>query len=500
MESRNKVKRAARDGLLCLFIIVCATCICFLFENIGFLDTSAVMLYMIAVLFVAIATDGFVYGIVTALIAMVCFNFFFVPPQYSFNVANTTYIIELIMMLLAAIITSMTTSRSKMNERAAKAREIETTTLLRLMNQISGARDMEDIAAIVVESTCSILNCDVAFAITEDDGSLCDHFLSKAVNGVAQWKELWDRDVPDRLLKDTERHEYVDGIKYRDYPIYGEDGLLGVLRLSLNDIENFSNTQMRMFVSMKETAGLAMGHLRARRHQLRDNVLMEKERYRATLLRSISHDLRTPLAGIMGTAGVLNDMIAEDDEKAKLVQDISQDAQWLYELVENVLSLTRLRDKETLNKEPEACEEVIEAATRRIRGRSGSRRLGIVIPQECLMVPMNVRLIEQVLVNLLDNAVKHTPDNGEIGILLEQRGGEAVFTVLDNGNGILNEDLPHVFELFYTKHGVNTDKRKGMGIGLAICEAIVKAHGGSISAMNRDGGGGAKFQFTLPLQ
>ena len=252
---------------------------------------------------------------------------------------------------------------------------------------------------------------------------------------------------------------------------------------------------------MLESTALAMDRLRVMKERIRTREEANQERYRGNLLRAISHDLRTPLAGIMGTSEVIMDMTEKDDARFSLAEGIYKDADWLHSLVENILSLTRLQDgRLTLNKQPEAVEEVIGAAVLAIGKRAPEREIAVQIPDDLLMVPMDARLIGQVLVNLLDNAIKHTQPGEEISVTVSEDKDFAVFTVADRGTGISEQDLPHVFQMFYTTQGKGPDAKRGIGLGLAICESIVTAHGGTIHAQNRRDGKGAEFTFTLPIK
>ena len=204
---------------------------------------------------------------------------------------------------------------------------------------------------------------------------------------------------------------------------------------------------------------------------------IEQERYRGNLLRAISHDLRTPLSGIMGTSEMLIGMTSEDDPRHEMAVGIHKDADWLHSLVENILSLTRLQDgRLKIKKEPEA-------------------------PEEVLMIPMDARLMEQVFVNLLDNAVKHSEPSDQITITVEapERESGIRIEVADRGEGISDADLPNIFETFYTSSTRDADSKQGIGLGLAICDTIIKAHGGSIRAENRADGKGAVFTLKIPV-
>ena len=254
---------------------------------------------------------------------------------------------------------------------------------------------------------------------------------------------------------------------------------------------------------MIECVSLAMDRLRVMQEKIRSQEEANQERYRGNLLRAISHDLRTPLAGIMGTSEMIMDMSEQNEPRYELAQGIYKDADWLRGLVENILSLTRLQDgRLTLHKQMEPVEEVIGAALNVIAKRAPEREITVDIPDEIVMVPMDVGLIEQVLTNLLDNAIKHTQVQDEIIVAFrkDEQSGQAVFTVSDHGTGISEEDLPKIFEMFYTTKGSGPDARRGIGLGLAICESIIRAHGGTITASNQKTGTGAVFEFTLPLE
>ena len=230
---------------------------------------------------------------------------------------------------------------------------------------------------------------------------------------------------------------------------------------------------------------------------------MEQERFKGNLLRSISHDIRTPLSGIMGSGEMLMQMTKDQEELYGLSKNIYEDANWLHGLVENILSLTRLQDSDVmLEKQPEAVEEIVGAAVATIEKRYPERQIDIRLPDEFLMVKMNGRLIHQVLINLMDNAIKHSPLKSSIRINIEREEDYVITKVIDRGTGIKEEDLPHIFEMFYTKDKDRKDKDniRGIGIGLSICKSIIEAHGGKIKAENNTDGRGAVFTFSLPYE
>lgn len=229
----------------------------------------------------------------------------------------------------------------------------------------------------------------------------------------------------------------------------------------------------------------------------------EKEKMRGNLLRAVSHDLRTPLTSIIGATNAVleNEEEFEPETRKKLLQDVHDEAQWLLGVVENLLTVTRIGDRPAnLNKDLEAAEEIVIASVQKFRKRFDQVEIHVDIPDTLIMVPMDAILIQQVLINLMENAAIHGQTTTKIGIELTQEKNSAVFRVSDNGKGISREAMPKLFDGYFTHDDRNQiSGRRNMGIGLSVCLAIVKAHGGTMTAMNQETGG-ALFQFNLPLE
>ena len=228
----------------------------------------------------------------------------------------------------------------------------------------------------------------------------------------------------------------------------------------------------------------------------------EKEKMRGNLLRAVSHDIRTPLTAIVG--GI--DAILENGEKlspetrASLLENMRDESNWLIGVVENLLSVTRMSGASNIKKELEAGEEVLGAASMKFQRHYPATRVEISAPDTLLMIPMDIILIEQVLINLMENAVQHGRTTTQISLRLTRRENFALFEVSDDGQGIEPALLPRLFDGYLTRDQESiSDKRRSMGIGLSVCKSIVQAHGGEMRAANRPGGG-AILQFTLPLE
>lgn len=239
------------------------------------------------------------------------------------------------------------------------------------------------------------------------------------------------------------------------------------------------------------------------KRQGRIEAEVEREKMKANLLRSVSHDLRTPLTAIIGSSNVVLEQYDElrDEEKKELVEHVREDAQWLVRLVENILSITRINDGVVrLKKEPELAEEIVAEAVDKFR-KNRKMPVRVMLPDEILLIPMDATLIEQVLVNLMENVVIHAKGASQISVKVSRQDEHtALFCVEDDGMGIDKDILPKLFEeLFPHAKENNADGRRSMGIGLSACMSIVKAHGGNMYAHNRPAGG-VSVCFVLPME
>ncbi len=254
-------------------------------------------------------------------------------------------------------------------------------------------------------------------------------------------------------------------------------------------------TFLTLLVASVITSTLVTGY----RERDRARLEADTEKLRSNLLRAISHDLRTPLTSISGaSSALLDDNQAIDEESRKaLLMDIRENSQWLIRMVENLLSVTKIQDGRTsIHKTPDMAEEIVAQAVAQIRHRFPEQTLKISVPNDPLLVPMDGTLIEQVLINLIENAIYHSESNEAIEIVVK-KNAQAIFLIRDHGKGV---DEGYIRKLFngHIDPLRTGDQNRGMGIGLSICAAIVRAHGGEINVHNA-AGGGAMFSFALPF-
>ena len=255
------------------------------------------------------------------------------------------------------------------------------------------------------------------------------------------------------------------------------------------------------FLVLLATALLISAMTTQLKQQEQRNYRARLEEMRANLLRAVSHDLRTPLTSISTAASLLSSQ-SEDippERRRAMLEEISDDAQWLIRMVENLLSITRVGGAADVRKTPEAAEEVISEAVRKYRARFDTPAASVSLPEELVMVPMDAILIRQVLSNLLENAAFHAEGAKNVRVTLRAEGDMAVFEVCDDGAGIPEARLKTLFDPSAASPGDSAHSRNNMGIGLSVCRTIVMAHGGALSAKNREGGG-ACFRFTLPMK
>ncbi len=212
--------------------------------------------------------------------------------------------------------------------------------------------------------------------------------------------------------------------------------------------------------------------------------------------------MRTPLTGILGSVTTIidNNDVLEHDIKNELLENIFKDASWLVHSVENILSITRIDEgKFEIKKNLELVEEIISGAISKVKRFAENHTLKVDVPDKLILVNVDGLLIQQVMVNLIDNAIKYTPANSFIEINVKEKNDRVIFQVLDNGNGIPEEDLNNIFDRFYISTKFGYLEKRGTGLGLAICKSIIEAHGGKIFAFNNLHGG-ATFEFSLPLK
>jgi len=487
-------------------ILTAVTMISLGFRNADGDNQNVIMLYILSVLIISRITEGYLYGLAASILSVLLFNYFFTVPYQSFHAIQPGYPMTFVIMLIAAFITSTLTVRIKTQARLSAEREHRTKLLYEINKKLLATRGLENITALTNEYIVKIFDRSVVFYTQDPENDCAGFFIgasadktgdtlrSKNEKEVAHW--VFVNKKPAGAGTDT-----LKGAAGYYLPIIAQDNVLGVIGISCTQgkLRQSSLLFLRMLASQVAMA-LERQHLSD--EQRRIMIESEKEKMRSNLLRAISHDIRTPLTGIYGASSAILENGESIDKQThdKLISNIKDDSQWLIRMVENLLSITRINEG-TMNvtKSPEIAEEIVAEAISQIRKRFTGRRIRVKVPDEILIVPMDGTLIEQVLINLIENAIKHSPEDSDIEVEVKSEHQYALFEVRDHGKGISEEDFPYLFESYVPDGKRNADAARGMGIGLSICMSIIKAHNGSMEADNLSGGG-AVFKFKLPLE
>lgn len=479
---------------MCLLLMI--ACLLGMFiQKLNGSDTNIVLVYLLAVFVTARVSEGYIYGLLASIIATFLFNYFFTAPYYTLSVYDSRYMITFIVMTVVSIITSASTTRIQKATSEAKKNAYHMTVLYHLSNRLFDVLDLQSLSETIITVLSKFFDCSIGLAYFVDDHMTVFYGNHQQICK----KKDWDvQSIQQQLIQDN--NTKVSDEKYDYYALRGVDRFLGIL-IFPHHLEVLDEDKQKVLFSMIEGISLTIDRIYAVKEQLRLKEVTVKERYRSNLLRAISHDLRTPLSGIMGTSQMIMGINDKDNESYHLAQGIYEEASWLSLMVENILSLTKVQEgKLEIHKQLEAIEEIIGSAIYHVTKNDKHYDIQVHVPDDVLMVPLDAQLIQQVMINLLDNAMKNTQDIKRIDISAFQKDNKAYIVVEDYGKGF-TEDLDKIFEMFYTYNGTNhIDGYKGIGLGLTICKAIVEAHGGVIEAKNCQDHQGAKFIICLPLK
>ena len=467
---------------------------------------NLIMVYLVGVMVTAIQC-GRGPAILNSILSVLGFDFFFVPPRFTFAVEENHYILTFGVMFLVALVISHLTTVIRRQAEAARLQERQTAAAYDLSRELAGTRDVKQILQAAVESIADILGCQVVALLPDDKarvrvaaGDLASVFHKDIVKelSVAQWTyENGQMAGWGTQNSPTSQILYV--------PLQATDATLGVLALRPRDPESPqwllpAQFRLRFLESLAKQVALALGVERLEKAALEAQVAMETERLRSALLSSITHDFQTPLAAIMGSASSLLDLQGrlEPEPAREMLLNIFDEAERLSRLVNNLLNIAMLESGSLkLHKEMQPLEEVVGAALNRLEKKLADRPVQTYLPADLPMIPLDSALAEQIFINLLENALKYTPPGSPLTIEAVSRDQEIEVAVSDSGPGFPPEDLQMIFEMF--ERGARDLGQKGYGLGLSICRAIVQAHGGRIYAENRPGGG-ATIRFTFPLE
>ena len=460
-----------KDFGISALILAIASGISFGLHYMGFTDANVITVYILAVLVISVLTENRFCWVISSAAGVLLFNFFFTTPKFSLMAYDKGYPVTFLVMLVASLVTGSIAARMKNHAKQSAQTAYRTKILLDTNQMLAKAKSSDEIFEIAASQTKKLLALD-AFVLRDND-------LSKlGITGTSLCK--------------TQSCTY--------YPIHASNTVYGAIGIqSTKTVDAFENS---ILLSILGECALALESERNAREKEASAILAEQEKLRANLLRTISHDLRTPLTSISGNVDNLlaNDEAFDVETRRQIYTDIREDSEWLISLVENLLSVSRMGDgKSDIRMSAELVSDVIDEAVRRTEKNASEHKLTVKENDGILLARMDARLIVQVLINLIDNAIKYTPNGSEIEISAVEKDNEIAITVADNGHGIADEIKPRVFDMFYTGAEKIADSRRSLGLGLALCKSIVNAHGGEITVSDNKPHGAA-FTFTLPKE
>jgi two-component system sensor histidine kinase KdpD len=461
--------------------------------------TDVVMVFLLGIVLVSMRF-GSGPSLLAAVLSVLAFDFIFVPPYFSFAVTDLSHFVTFGVMFFVSLVISGLTNRIRDQADAARGRERRTASLYAVSRELGTATARPALLQAAAQHVNEVFDVKVAMLLPgrgdeldivhADEGTLA---AADKDLGVAEW--VWNHQRAAGAGTDT-----LPLARALFVPLMGSRGRVGVMALFPSPESRLDDPDERQLLhTIAGLIGSAIERTQLADEARRASLRIETEQLRNALLSSVSHDLRTPLGVVTGaTSALLEDDAPKDDAvRRQLLLTAHEEAQRLNRLVRNLLDMTRLEAGALkVQKDLQPLEEVVGAALDRMEDRLRGRDVKTSIPPALPLVPFDAILIEQVLINLLENATKYSPAGSPIEVSAKAREGEVEVEVADRGPGIAQEEAERVFDKFYR---VREGEGGGVGLGLTICRGIVSAHGGRIWVEQRSGGG-AVFHFTLPLQ
>ena len=456
---RVDLRTALRDWGISVGILALASGLAYLFSKVGFSEANIIAIYLLAVLLTAMVTSTRSSYVLSAIGSVLVFNFFFTYPQFSLRVYADGAPLTFLILLIASLTVGTMTDRMKGQTKQSAQAAYRTNLLLETNQLLQKAQSDEEVLRA------------------------CRTQVSKLLGRTAT--------VLPGVVASAHKHT-------QRYPIKVQDRIYGTVIIEgAEPLEAFENS---VLLSILGECALTLENSRNTKEKEAAKLQAENEKLRANLLRSISHDLRTPLTSISGNAGMLlSDLEKLDhDTVRQMCGDIYDDSAWLTNLVENLLAVTKIEEgRMRLQMQPHLVEEIVTEALQHISRKQTEHTVTVHHENELLLARCDARLVIQVIINLVDNAIKYTPAGSHIAITTRQNGQHTEISVADNGAGIPDSEKEKVFQMFYSGSNPIADCRRSLGLGLSLCKSIITAHGGEITVSD-NAPAGTILTFTIP--
>ena len=494
-----------RDLAKSILVLLASTLVGYVFYTMGFSEANIVSVYIFGVLVISVITTSRFCGTAASVVSVLVFNFFFTVPRFTFRFSNPNYLVTFPIMFMVALLTGSLATRLKNNAKQSANAAYRTEILFETNQLLQRETDEQAVVKATAEQILKVLQKDLVIYLANGqtldspsifrtpDSDQCE-LVSENEEAVAAW--VLRNNKHAGATTDT-----LSSAKCLYLAIRVNSQVYGVVGVAMNDIplDSFENS---VLLSILGECALALENIKNAREKEEAAILAKNEQLRANLLRAISHDLRTPLTSISGNADNLlaNYQKMDDDTKKRTFTDIYDDSMWLINLVENLLAITRIEGGQVhLTQSMELMDEVVAEALRHINRKSKEHTIRVSSSEDFILASIDAKLIVQVIINLLDNAIKYTPAGSVIEVHTEKNNAarQVLVSVSDDGPGIPDDQKPHIFDMFYSGANKIADSRRSLGLGLSLCKSIVTAHGGTIWVTDRDPKG-TVFTFTLP--
>ena len=485
-------------------ILILVTLIGLLFYNFGFTEANIITLYILGVMLISVYTRSSICSFVASIASVLTFNFLFTVPRFTLQAYDSEYPITFLVMFLASLLTGSLASKLKSHAKRSAQVAWRTKLLFETSQHLQRAHTQEEIVSVTAKQLLKIFQRDIVVYSIDEKGLLePEIFLVDGAASPQRYTTAKEREVAQWVLSNNKRAgagtETLPDARCTYLSIRTGERVYGVVGIATSDkpLDSFESS---ILLSVLGECALALENQKNVEEKEAAAVLAKNEQLRANLLRSISHDLRTPLTSISGNASNLlsNGPLFDAKTKKQMYADIYDDAMWLINLVENLLSVSRLEQgRMNLHLTTELIDEVVAEALRHINRKRAEYHFHVQSSDDYLLAQMDAKLIVQVLINILDNAMKYTPPGSDIEIGWKQEGKFIYISVADNGPGIPDQAKPHIFDMFYSASNQIADSRRSMGLGLALCKSIVNAHGGEIMVSDHKPHGSI-FTFSVP--
>lgn len=495
----------AKDLLKSLFILILATGIGMLFSKLGFSEANIITVYIMGVLVISVVTTHRIYSLVSSTISVVVFNFFFTDPKFTLLAYDKGYPVTFLIMFSAAFITGSLAIKLKNHAKQAAKTGFRTKILFDTNQLLQQANDKNQIMSATAHQLIKLLGRDVVMYFSQKD-ELSEPHVFSVIDGMIDKSCISDNEkaVAAWVMKNNKHAgattDTLSSAKCLYLAVRINQNVYGVVGIVVGDtpLDAFENS---ILLSILGEYALALENEHNAREKETAAIMAKNEKLRANLLRAISHDLRTPLTSISGNASnlVSNGKKFDEDTKHQLYTDIYNESMWLINLVENLLSVSRIEEgRMNLHLSAELMDEVVTEALSHVHFGSRKHTISTYSSDEFILAKIDAKLIVQVIINLVDNAVKYTPEGSDIMIFTEKKQNKVIVKISDTGPGIADDIKPYVFDMFFTGANKVADSRRSMGLGLSLCKSIINAHGEEITVLDNHPKG-TTFMFALPI-